>query len=191
MKAYVGDTVDDKPHKRNSVRLAIRKVGLCGYKTEGHSIKHNVHIPGYVRTQQARGPAQCRGFQRVHDVSQQTAFRWEWPSGELTYQCKKKLFRVFSRQRTVLPRGDNICQCSHSGEKTSKFYSFQQKSACVVKVRPRICQLHRNMLNALFKVNMFDSEWNSAWAILNLTRWDDKDEQVVDCLFIPLSLRFV
>lgn len=26
MKAYVGDTVDDKPHKRNSVRLAIRKV---------------------------------------------------------------------------------------------------------------------------------------------------------------------
>ena len=75
MKAYVGDTVDDKPHKRNSVRLAIRKVGLCGYKTEGHNIKHNVHIPGYVRTQQARGPAQCRGVQRVHDVSQQTAFR--------------------------------------------------------------------------------------------------------------------
>ena len=28
MKAYVGDTVEDKPHKRNSVRLAIRKVGL-------------------------------------------------------------------------------------------------------------------------------------------------------------------
>ena len=27
-----------------------------------------------------------------------------------------------------------------------------------VKVRPRICQLHRNMLNALLKVNMFDSE---------------------------------
>lgn len=26
MKAYVGDTVEDKPHKRNSVRLAIRKV---------------------------------------------------------------------------------------------------------------------------------------------------------------------
>ncbi|XP_047480736.1 beta-arrestin-1-like isoform X1 [Penaeus chinensis] len=26
LKAYVGDTVDDKPHKRNSVRLAIRKV---------------------------------------------------------------------------------------------------------------------------------------------------------------------
>jgi len=26
MKAYVGDTADDKPHKRNSVRLAIRKV---------------------------------------------------------------------------------------------------------------------------------------------------------------------
>merc|ERR1712029_493597 len=25
MKAYVGDTVEDKPHKRNSVRLAIRK----------------------------------------------------------------------------------------------------------------------------------------------------------------------
>ena len=34
MKAYVGDTVDDKPHKRNSVRLAIRKVRLCGYKTD-------------------------------------------------------------------------------------------------------------------------------------------------------------
>ena len=27
MKAYVGETVEDKPHKRNSVRLAIRKVG--------------------------------------------------------------------------------------------------------------------------------------------------------------------
>ncbi|XP_069941591.1 beta-arrestin-1 isoform X4 [Cherax quadricarinatus] len=26
LKAYVGDSVDDKPHKRNSVRLAIRKV---------------------------------------------------------------------------------------------------------------------------------------------------------------------
>jgi len=26
MKAYVGDTVEDKPHKRNSVKLAIRKV---------------------------------------------------------------------------------------------------------------------------------------------------------------------
>ncbi|KAK3856393.1 hypothetical protein Pcinc_037281 [Petrolisthes cinctipes] len=26
LKAYVGDNVDDKPHKRNSVRLAIRKV---------------------------------------------------------------------------------------------------------------------------------------------------------------------
>ncbi|MCL4143267.1 UNVERIFIED_CONTAM: hypothetical protein GTU68_048926, partial [Idotea baltica] len=26
LKAYVGDTVEDKPHKRNSVRLAIRKV---------------------------------------------------------------------------------------------------------------------------------------------------------------------
>jgi len=26
MKAYVGDTTEDKPHKRNSVRLAIRKV---------------------------------------------------------------------------------------------------------------------------------------------------------------------
>ena len=25
-QAYVGDTVEDKPHKRNSVRLAIRKV---------------------------------------------------------------------------------------------------------------------------------------------------------------------
>ena len=32
MKAYVGDTVEDKPHKRNSVRLAIRKVrgAKCG-----------------------------------------------------------------------------------------------------------------------------------------------------------------
>ena len=28
MKAYVGDTVEDKPHKRNSVRLAIRKVPI-------------------------------------------------------------------------------------------------------------------------------------------------------------------
>lgn len=26
MKAFVGDSQDDKPHKRNSVRLAIRKV---------------------------------------------------------------------------------------------------------------------------------------------------------------------
>lgn len=26
LKTYVGDTVDDKPHKRNSVRLAIRKI---------------------------------------------------------------------------------------------------------------------------------------------------------------------
>ena len=30
MKAYVGDTVEDKPHKRNSVRLAIRKVKQRG-----------------------------------------------------------------------------------------------------------------------------------------------------------------
>ena len=33
------------------------------------------NIPGYVRTKQAGGPAQCRGVQRVHDVPQQTAFR--------------------------------------------------------------------------------------------------------------------
>ena len=26
LKAYVAETVDEKPHKRNSVRLAIRKV---------------------------------------------------------------------------------------------------------------------------------------------------------------------
>ena len=29
VQAYVGDTVEDKPHKRNSVRLAIRKVRLA------------------------------------------------------------------------------------------------------------------------------------------------------------------
>ena len=31
----MGDTVDDKPHKRNSVRLAIRKVRHCRHKTKG------------------------------------------------------------------------------------------------------------------------------------------------------------
>ena len=38
MKAYVGDTVEDKPHKRNSVRLAIRKVPLPTSSTRlGHT----------------------------------------------------------------------------------------------------------------------------------------------------------
>ena len=57
MKAYVGDTVDDKPHKRNSVRLAIRKVR---HKTQSKWEQYvTQNIPGYVRTKQARGPAQC------------------------------------------------------------------------------------------------------------------------------------
>ena len=32
MKAFVGDTLDEKPHKRNSVRLAIRKVMFAPMK---------------------------------------------------------------------------------------------------------------------------------------------------------------
>ena len=41
MKAYVGDTVEDKPHKRNSVRLAIRKVR--GAKC-GHILLQGAHV---------------------------------------------------------------------------------------------------------------------------------------------------
>ena len=60
MKAYVGDTVDDKPHKRNSVRLAIRKVRLCGYKTEGHSIKYNSRLCTHPASQGTSPVSRCR-----------------------------------------------------------------------------------------------------------------------------------
>ena len=63
------------------------------------------------------------------------------------------------------------------------------------KVRPRIFQLHRNMLNALFKVNMFDTLLKFGLSISifyhqldDMTMMNKFDEQVVDCLFIPLSL---
>ena len=45
-------------------------------------------------------------------------------------------------------------------ELISKNYFMKTKYSheLFVKVRPRICQLHRNMLNALLKVKMFDIE---------------------------------
>ncbi len=49
----------------------------------------------------------------------------------MTLQTNIYFFRVFSRQRTVLPWGDNICQCSHSGDKTFSHIHFE-KSAWVV-----------------------------------------------------------
>ena len=86
-QAYVGDTVDDKPHKRNSVRLAIRyntmlQAAFCTLHQlcilhAAHTLilhaAHTVHFArctylhqeGDVRTQQARGPAQCRGERKT------------------------------------------------------------------------------------------------------------------------------
>ena len=44
MKAYVGDTVEDKPHKRNSVRLAIRKVAEKIIEGEWSNILFTIEV---------------------------------------------------------------------------------------------------------------------------------------------------
>ena len=71
----------------------------------------------------------------------------------LTHTHKHFGFRMFAGQGVVLPRGDDIRQCPHPGDHTILVTRVcNLHVALIFKVRSHICKMHRNVLNALFKV---------------------------------------
>ena len=95
----------------------------------------------------------------------------------LTHTHEHFGFRMFAGQGVVLPRGDDIRQCPHPGDHTMLVTRVcNLHVALILKVRSHICKMHRNVLNALFKVegfNKFMSElfWRFIPYSSPCTRW--------------------
>ena len=92
----------------------------------------------------------------------------------LTHTHEHFGFRMFAGQGVVLPRGDDIRQCPHPGDHTIVMTRLGNLHvALIFKVRSHICKMHRNVLNALFKVegfNKFMSELFWRFVTIGITR---------------------
>ena len=134
----------------------LRDEGVCwrhsGRQASQTKLCQTGHQEGDVCTQQTRGTTEYWSVKRIHDVTKQTAFRLVVHKTKFLNFISNSMFRMFLGQGAVLPRGDNIRQCPHSGE-WPQTVAITICSAWYKQVAPRSkCQAYQSLIRSILKV---------------------------------------